>query len=143
MKVLALDHFSIGTAKLEETRAFWCDVLGFTVGPRPRLASTGYWLYSGGKALIHLVEQKGKPVGAADPADVVETGTDDHIALAVEDASSVVAHMKEKGVPYWDRLLADRNLYQVFVRDPNGVVVELNDASPDLSRLSPMAVQGR
>ncbi|MBT7702324.1 MAG: hypothetical protein HN700_18690, partial [Verrucomicrobia bacterium] len=43
---------------------------------------------------------------------------------------------------YWDRLLADRGLYQVFVRDPNGVVVELNDYNPDLGAIDPMSVQG-
>jgi catechol 2,3-dioxygenase-like lactoylglutathione lyase family enzyme len=134
MQVQSLDHLSIGTSKLEETRAFFCDVLGFTVGPRPKLKSNGYWLYSNDRALVHLVEAAG---------DMVETGMDDHIAMTISGSADVVTEMTDKGIAYWDRLLADRNLYQVFVRDPNGVVIELNDYDPDHSRIKPMAVQGR
>jgi catechol 2,3-dioxygenase-like lactoylglutathione lyase family enzyme len=145
MQVQSLDHLSIGTSKLEETRAFFCDVLGFTVGLRPKLKSNGYWLYSNDRALVHLVEAAGKegPNGAASADDMVETGMDDHIAMTISGSADVVTEMTDKGIAYWDRLLADRNLYQVFVRDPNGVVIELNDYDPDHSRIKPMAVQGR
>jgi catechol 2,3-dioxygenase-like lactoylglutathione lyase family enzyme len=81
--------------------------------------------------------------GAPDDQNVLETGSDDHIALSVEDSSGAVQFMKDNGLAYWDRLLADRGLYQVFVRDPNGVVVELNDYNPDLGAIDPMSVQGR
>ena len=57
--------------------------------------------------------------------------------------TTCVQFMKDNGLAYWDRLLADRGLYQVFVRDPNGVVVELNDYNPDLGAIDPMSVQGR
>ena len=50
--------------------------------------------------------------------------------------------MKENKIAYWDRLLADRELYQVFVRDPNGVIIELNDYTPDLENIDPMTIVG-
>jgi catechol 2,3-dioxygenase-like lactoylglutathione lyase family enzyme len=147
VKVTSLDHISIGTPRLEETKDFFCDVLGFEAGPRPRLKSTGYWLYANGAAMIHLVERAAR-AGDADPgpataADMIETGTDDHVALTVSDAAGVVDKLKRAGVAYWDRLLADRNLYQVFIREPNGVILELNDYDPDHGRIDPMTVQGR
>ena len=74
---------------------------------------------------------------------MLETGSDDPITLSVEDSSGAVPFMKDNGIPYGDRLLAGRGLYQVFVRDPNGVVVELNDYTPDLDAIDPICVQGR
>lgn len=148
MKISTLDHFSIGTTCLEETRAFYVDLLGMSVGFRPQLKSTGYWLYAGDNAVIHLVETEAseddrrKWDKAADN-DVFETGMDDHVAFSVEDSSGAVQFMKDNGIAYWDRLLADRGLYQIFVRDPNGIVVELNDYSPELDKINPMTVQGQ
>ncbi len=145
MKAKGLDHFSIGTSKLEETRAFFCDVLGLEVGPRPsEFTSKGYWLYAGDKPLIHLLEQAGKPAadGPATSEELVDSGLDDHIAITVSESTGLVAEIESCGLAYWDRLLADRGLYQVFVRDPNGVVIELNDYSPAVDKLKPAVVQG-
>jgi hypothetical protein len=120
-------------------------VLGFTVGKRPQLKSNGYWLYSNDQAMIHLVETPGKdaPDAPATGAEMVETGMDDHIAMSISGSADVVAELKSKNIAYWDRLLADRNLYQVFVREPNGVVIELNDYDPDHGRIAPKTIQGQ
>lgn len=142
MKISHIDHFSIATPDLEATRAFYCDVLGMEVGPRPAaLTSTGYWFYCGEKALIHVVEQKDKTVEPP-PVTLAGSGVNDHIALTVGDSAGLVDEIKARGLAYWDRLLADRGLYQVFVRDPNGVIIELNDYAPEIDRLDPMTVQG-
>lgn len=41
---------------MEETCAFYCDLLGLEAGFRPQFKSTGYWLYAGNGAIIQLVE---------------------------------------------------------------------------------------
>jgi catechol 2,3-dioxygenase-like lactoylglutathione lyase family enzyme len=148
VKISTLDHFSIGTSRLEETRAFYVDLLGMSVGFRPQLKSTGYWLYAGDNAVIHLVETEAneddrKMWEKASDDDVFETGMDDHVAFSVEESSGAVRFMKDNGIAYWDRLLADRGLYQIFVRDPNGIIVELNDYAPELDKINPMTVQGQ
>ena len=56
-----------------------------------------------------------------------DTGIDNHIAFTVEDGKQVTDRLTELGYGYWDRDLSDRGLYQVFVKDPNGVILELND----------------
>ncbi len=149
MKVTHLDHWSISTSRLEETRAFFVDILGLEVGPRPKLKTTGYWLYAGGHSFVHLIEKgSGDPGGVGEDADkdggssrsVVESGLDDHIAFNVADSHTVVDYMKEKGIDYWDRLLPDRPLYQVFIKDPNGLIIELNDYAPALDKIEPMVV---
>ena len=73
---------------------------------------------------------------------MIETGMDDHVALSVEDSASLVQHMKDNGIAYWDRILADRGLYQVFIRDPNGLILELSDYNPAIDKIAPMTVLG-
>lgn len=58
MKINKLDHVSIATDRLEDSKNFYCDLLGLKVGLRPKLKSSGYWLYSGKEAIIHLVETR-------------------------------------------------------------------------------------
>ena len=132
------------------------ELLGLTEGPRPNLKSKSYWLYAGEDAVIHLVKKGTNPDAGAEkgtdrkswkhgdaPNDqnVLETGSDDHIALSVKNSSSAVQSMKDNGLTYWDRLFAGLGLYQVFVRDPNGVV-ELNVDTRDLDAIDPVSVQG-
>jgi len=69
-----------------------------------------------------------------------ETGMDDHIAMTVEESAGLVKHMQENDVKYWGRLIADRKLYQIFVNDPNGVILELNDDTPDLENIDSMTI---
>ena len=157
MKINKLDHVSISTDQLEDTKKFYCDLLGLKVGHRPKLKSSGYWLYSGEEAIIHLVEtgsnldreitfsddkKIARSLGNPEINDLSETGMDDHIAMTVEESAGLVKHMQESDVKYWDRLIADRELYQVFVRDPNGVIIELNDYTPDLENIDPMTIVG-
>ena len=82
-------------------------------------------------------------MGNPEITDLSETGTVNHIAMTVEESAGLVNFMKENKIAYWDRLLADRELYQVFVRDPNGVIIELNDYKPELDKIDPIAVIGR
>ena len=155
MKIKKLDHVSIATDQLEDTKKFYCDLLGLKVGHRPKLKSSGYWLYSGEEAIIHLVEtgsnldrkialfddkKNARSLGNLELTDLSETGMDDHIAMTVEESAGLVNFMKENKIAFWDRLLADRELYQVFVRDPNGVIIELNDYKPELDKIDPIAV---
>ena len=55
MPITRLDHYSIRTTKLEETRRFYAEVMGFEVGPRPEFKFPGVWLYQGGVAVVHVV----------------------------------------------------------------------------------------
>ena len=142
MKVKNLDHWSISTSRLEETREFFENILGLEVGPRPNLMSKGYWMYTDGTAYVHLIEKDPKTIESkgSTSESPAEGGLEDHIAFSVEDSHKVVESMKQKGIEYWDRLLPDRPLYQVFIKEPNGFVIELNDYTPALDKISPIVV---
>ena len=93
-----------------------------------------------GEKAIASGKEMAAPWGKAKSNNMIETGMDDHIAMTVEKSAGLVEFMKENDVAHWDRFLADRELYQVFVRDPNGVIIELNDYTPELDKIDPMTI---
>ena len=44
MKIDSLNHINIRTMKMEETKDWYCDVLGLEIGFRPPFDEHGYWL---------------------------------------------------------------------------------------------------
>ena len=52
MKLGRLNHIGVATPDLDASIAFYRDVLGLTVGPRPDFDTDGYWLYAGGHAIV-------------------------------------------------------------------------------------------
>ncbi|NCW50627.1 MAG: hypothetical protein EBV89_04980 [Betaproteobacteria bacterium] len=59
----------------------------------------------------------------------------DHIAFLADDPSGFIERFKARGIAFRPRHLPESNLYQLFVRDPNGLMIELNffgiDDAPD------------
>ncbi len=133
MSLNRIDHLSIRTTRLAETRAFYVDVLGLEEGYRPAFRFGGAWLYSRGQAAIHVVE-----IDRANPGPVVEylgeaalteadnSGSVDHLAFTAEDVPGMKARFEARGVPYRERQVPSLNLTQLFVDDPNGITIELN-----------------
>ena len=52
--ITGIDHATIITNKLDETRDFFVDCFGLEVGQRPSFGVPGYWLYGGGRPILHL-----------------------------------------------------------------------------------------
>ena len=134
MSLSSLDHCSIRTVKLDETRNFFVEILGMDDGDRPDFPFPGAWLYVDGTAVVHLVG-----VDPADPSGLQEylggnidaesltgSGSFDHIAFRAKDPDVLVRRLKNKGYPFRERKVPSMDLFQVFVEDPNGITIELN-----------------
>jgi catechol 2,3-dioxygenase-like lactoylglutathione lyase family enzyme len=121
-----LDHYTINCADLEGTRDFYRDVLGFEVGPRPQLAFAGYWLYCGGAPVVHLLGADGALPENRGCEPGGDTGSFDHIAFRGSDVATTLESLKKHGVAFRENEIRDFGLHQVFVRDPNGITVEMN-----------------
>ncbi|MEK9722141.1 MAG: VOC family protein [Rhodospirillaceae bacterium] len=133
MDIIGIDHRGIRTPDLEESRHFYVDLLGLVDGHRPAaLGTKGHWLYAGEKPIIHLIEDSdGSVKKNGERREFLEgAGGQTHVALTVEKARDAVERLSEAGVPYWDRLFRDPVMYQVFVEDPNGLLIELIDRNP-------------
>lgn len=133
MPLKKLDHYSIRTLQLEETRDFYVDVLGLSVGDRPDFDFPGYWLYMEGAAVVHLVGiDPDNPqglidyLGEVDVDDLDSSGTLDHVAFVATDQEELKKHLEQKAVPYREREVPGLKLYQIFVDDPNQISVEIN-----------------
>jgi catechol 2,3-dioxygenase-like lactoylglutathione lyase family enzyme len=113
-----LHHVSRQTLKLDETRRFYVDVLGFQEISRPPFAFRGAWLYGAG-IQIHLIEE---PFDSP-PAEI--NTLENHIAFAVENMEDAEAALKQHGVTYRRNVVPERGTKQIFFRDPEGWLIEI------------------
>ncbi len=123
MPVIRMDHFTILTTDAEKTVTFYRDLLGFAPGPRPSFSFPGAWLYSGSKAVLHVIERPAIPDGG---------GVLDHIAFWGEDLPSFLTKLEARGFAYDLRRLPEGGhaggVWQLFFLDPNGARVEIDFA---------------
>jgi catechol-2,3-dioxygenase len=121
-------HYNLRAPRelLDSLREFYCDVVGLTVGERPPFRSFGYWLYAGGKDVLHLSECSPGEHRSANVA-----GTFDHAAFVCTGRAQVEAHLEKCGVPYEMARVPQTGQVQLFVTDPAGSGVELNFANED------------
>ena len=135
---LTLNHFSVRTNDLEATRHFYERVLGLTVGPRPEFPFPGLWLYRGdhgdiANAVVHVIGTDETVaqglqgyLGERDKATLKGSGAVDHIAFFADGLAGMLAHLRQLGIAARERTVPGIGLHQVFLDDPNGVVIELN-----------------
>jgi catechol 2,3-dioxygenase-like lactoylglutathione lyase family enzyme len=133
MSVGTLDHFNIRTRKLDDTVRFYEDVMGLEKGPRPNFAFPGVWMYSEGKAVVHIVD-----ISKTDEAQKPDSGVVHHVAFASRGFDSMKQRLESKKMPYDARQVPGGDLWQIFVDDPNGVMIELNyEAAKEQSASAP------
>ena len=115
MKVEALDHFTIVTADLDSSVAFFTDVIGLSNGARPAFEFPGAWLYCGEQAVLHLI-------GASEGR---EQGVIDHAAFRLNGYREMIARLEKRGIKYRESQLPGLGVTQVFVETPDNATVEL------------------
>lgn len=135
---LSLNHYSIRASDLDACRRFYVDVLGLQVGPRPAFPFPGLWLYEGdttvwANAVVHIIGvDRSDPAGLKaylgdrDEVDLKGTGVVDHIAFFATGLAAMREKLERLAMPRRERTVPNLGLHQVFVDDPNGVVIELN-----------------
>jgi len=121
MQIGILQHVNIKTDDLAATVKFWEEAIGLENGDRPNFAFPGAWLYSGKEAVMHLIDIAGTDEDASK-----ETGCIDHVAFAAEGFENFKERLNGLGFDYEERIVPGGRLWQLFVRDPNGVLCELN-----------------
>jgi glyoxylase I family protein len=144
-KVRRLHHHAIRTKDMAMTRHFYEDLLGLPLvgtwkeGFDPKLNRPSPYLHcffelGDGSALAFFYFAPG---GRADPPLMPQDGLDHHIALAV-DSFDVVTEMKQRldahGYPC--ALMDHGYCYSLYMRDPNGMLVEIAGDPPDGVRIT-------
>jgi catechol 2,3-dioxygenase-like lactoylglutathione lyase family enzyme len=121
MSVGVLDHYNVSTRRLGDTVRFYEDILGLVNGPRPPFDFPGAWLYSEGHPVLHLNDIS--PTDKQQPAD---SGVIDHIAFGSRGFEAMQRHLAQKEVQFRVNVVPNSSRRQIFLTDPNNVLIELN-----------------
>ncbi len=132
MPVTSINHFLIRAADIERSKNFYVDVLGFQVAPRPDFPFPGYWLGTNGSIQVHIAQdgidnRSFYYLGTPEDAANGQTGVIDHVAFLCEEPAQFKERLDGKGVTYRTRYLPENELFQLFLRDPDGVMIELHE----------------
>jgi len=140
MPIGRLAHYAVRTRDLGAATAFYVDILGLTPGPRPPFAFPGAWLYPASprgaedQGCVHLVAAaesgSGGPDEYLDARDIGPGGGAlDHLAFLATDWAAMRQRLSAARVPYTERRIPGSSAIQVFLTDPDGLIVELNYAA--------------
>ena len=132
-----LAHYSVRTANLEASEAFYTRVLGMEVGPRPPFGFPGRWLYYSHdrardtQGCVHLIgagggDALGSYLGKRVDGPSSTTGALDHIAFFASDWPQCRDRLNAFHIPFSERFVPTLSVRQVFLADPDGVMIELN-----------------
>lgn len=119
MVAKSVNHISFAVSDLEKARGFYEDLLGLERIERPDFGIPGTW-YRVGNAEVHLIEvPDGVDVGTPPPGLIPLAN---HQAFAIEDYAETLTTLKARGM---EVLETTPDNGQLFVRDPDGHVIEL------------------
>jgi catechol 2,3-dioxygenase-like lactoylglutathione lyase family enzyme len=121
MSVGMLDHYNVSTRNLRDTVRFYEEVLGLVNGPRPPFDFPGAWLYSEGHPVLHLND-----ISPTDKPQRPDSGVIDHIAFGSRGFDAIKQHLTGKGVSFRVNEVPNSTRRQIFLTDPNNVLIELN-----------------
>lgn len=127
-----LEHVLIQSADIEATKDWYVNVLGLEVGPHPDFKIPVYWLYLGGRDVLHIAEgganvseNRKRYVGQQSQA-TEGSGVIDHIGFRATGLIELIERLTRLGIDFKERQVDAQGLYQLFLLDPNGVKIELN-----------------
>lgn len=123
--IQGFNHYNLRAPRplLDELRTFYCETVGLVVGDRPPFRSFGYWLYAGGRDILHLTECSANQQVSTNVAT-----TFDHVAFSCTGLADVERRLKSRGVKYDVDHVPLAGQVQLFFSDPAGNGVELNFA---------------
>jgi len=129
MPILDIHHVAIKTLDLEATNRFYIDLLGLTEVARPPFQFPGSWLAMG-NTMLHIFAGE----AAFDSKGAYHRGgaAVDHISIQAQDFNSFKSAFQQRDLDF--REMDHRpmtSLWQLFVHDPNGVLIELNFVPAD------------
>jgi catechol 2,3-dioxygenase-like lactoylglutathione lyase family enzyme len=146
MAISHLEHFLVVAQDYEATVQWYIDNLGFKPGPHPDFGVEVTWLYLEDRDIIHIVpprpndEPRPVPDPNATPEDIAQGSRPiHHIAFRAANRVEMTDRLKANGTTYLEQQASKEDLYQVFVRDPNGITVELNFPSQEAADMEGLA----
>ena len=116
---MQLDHVTIRTRDIAGTRDFFRTIFDLELGDRPAAIARipGCWLYSQGRAMVHIIGSHG--IGSDRAAEAI-----DHVGFRLSDYAAFRARLDGLGVRYQTMDLADIQERRLFLHAPGGPLLE-------------------
>jgi lactoylglutathione lyase len=121
-----INHVAIYIVDLAKTKSFYENVIGLDTIPEPFHDGKHAWYKIGPGIALHVIQ------GADQPKEYF---LNNHICFSVSNTPAFVEKLKAKGVTYYNSKgvagqITDRvdGVKQVWVKDPDGYYLEINDA---------------
>jgi len=121
MQITGIDHAAFHVSDLEASRRFYREALGLSEKPRPDFPFPGAWYAVGASQEIHLIQRSPKEGPYTVPRER-------HVALSVTDIAAAEAHLRAMGCDVQPAKPRPDGVIQLYVRDPDGHVIELTGA---------------
>jgi catechol 2,3-dioxygenase-like lactoylglutathione lyase family enzyme len=116
--ISGMNHFTIVAEDPKATTDYYIGLLGLEDGYRPDLGFPGAWLYSDGKAILHIIYGR--------PMPNPRTGVLDHMAFSAKGLKEAQKRFDASGIKYTLNRQVGTRIWQLFSFDPNGARVELD-----------------
>lgn len=126
MLVSHLFHVAIKTADLDATVDFYNRVLGLVTYRRPSFDFQGAWLapaVAGSDAILHVYAGDAARSAAGDFE--IGTAAVDHVSLCAHGYDDMRRRLRQLDLPHRQNVVPNLPFWQLFVYDPNGVLIEL------------------
>ena len=117
-----ISHVSVTVTDVAKARDFYTGLLGLTEIPRPAFEFPGIWYSLGGDLQLHIIlnDQLVRP---AVERETIQARYP-HFALWTDDCDATAKRISDVGLPCRDVISGPTGLRQVFVKDPDGNMVE-------------------
>ena len=128
MRVEALDHVNIITADVAGSAYFYAELFDLEPrdGPPPLTHANARWMYDqAGRAIVHINSLE-CPRTYDREVRAGPTGALHHVALRCSGYEELRERLKQRGIAHQLNEVTAVGLRQIFVLDPNQVLLELN-----------------
>jgi catechol 2,3-dioxygenase-like lactoylglutathione lyase family enzyme len=122
MPIGQLNHVTLRTDDLEGYAGFLPRRAWTQSRSAPAIGFRGYWLYVGENPVVHLVP-KSHGIGGGPSQD---TGNFDHVPFTAANFSGMRERLKQRGIKFREQQVPASPARQIFLEDPNSVMIELN-----------------
>ena len=129
MAVNNLDHINIQAIDVAATAQFFTDVLELQAGPSAGggdRAKVTWMRDASGRALIHIATPEILSVTGHTVSGGRDTGALHHVALDCSGYDATVARLEAQRCGYRSNAIPAAGLRQLFITEPNGILLELN-----------------
>jgi catechol 2,3-dioxygenase-like lactoylglutathione lyase family enzyme len=126
IQVRGLDHVTIVVKDLDASARFYVGLLGMDEVPRPAFGFPGRW-FQAGRTQIHLNLESVEAGKAGVPAgNGLRPSRGFHYAFEVQDCDAAIARLEHLKIPVAaGPAVRPDGARQVYVRDPDGHLIEL------------------